>query len=84
MKSHKSYAGQDPVGMVKAGLLEPQCPICKTHGVACHNAIKGPRHPDNQSRSRTGKTRRYSLNVLEHAPGSKVTYSDRQGHKWGT
>ena len=37
------HARQDPDGKVKAGLLEPQCPICKGLGLDTAIDIQGPR-----------------------------------------
>jgi hypothetical protein len=37
----KLHAGRGPDGMVKAGLLEPQCPICKGLGLDTAIDIQG-------------------------------------------
>jgi hypothetical protein len=42
----KMQARRDPDGMVKAGLPEPQCPLCKRHGLDTMAHSQGPQ--DNQ------------------------------------
>jgi hypothetical protein len=69
-KTVKRYARQDPDGMVKAGLLEPECPICKE---------PGPERRMKPDAALTGCKAHLHPSALQ---GSRIAYSYLKDMKW--
>jgi hypothetical protein len=72
----KRHAGRGPDGMVKAELLEPQCPFCKPFRSDTADEIRC--FPELPGRFSLGQKVRRNPRRAEHAPGSRVTTSDRK------
>ena len=72
-ESAQGQARQDPAGMVKAGLLEPQCPICKGLGLDTAIDIQGFRR-DNPGRVASGGTRSLEANPPVAGPRARTRH----------